>query len=65
MTEELKPCPLCKKKVTCEFVPEQEFGEWDHYSVSCIEPNSHIVQVIRMTKEEAIAAWNTLHGENE
>jgi Lar family restriction alleviation protein len=55
----LKPCPFCGCVPKYEFIPEEDFGEWDTHNISCCIPNHHSVQVIAQTKEEAIEIWNT------
>jgi hypothetical protein len=55
----LKNCPFCGCVPKYEFIPEEDFGEWDTHNISCYIPNHHSVQVIAQTKEEAIELWNT------
>lgn len=63
MTSDLLPCPFCGKEPKYKFSPENECGSWDTHNTSCVMYNKHDVQVIELSKEDAIKAWNTRPAE--
>jgi hypothetical protein len=58
----LKPCPICGKHPKYQFLPEENFGEWDTHQFRCVVGNDHMVLAIDTTKDGAADKWNRRNG---